>query len=65
MSDLSPRELDRLIRHLREKDQFFIENIGGWRREVKTDHCIAADYLEALRRELPGWQLPPEPENTP
>ena len=60
---LNAEELDRLIRHLRKKDQSFIENIGGWRRVAKTDDCLAADYLDALRAELPQWQYKEEDQD--
>lgn len=56
-TDPSPKMLDRFIQHLRKRDQTFIESLGSWRRRVKTDHCVAADYLEALRAEVPHWQV--------
>ncbi len=64
MSNFNVAELDRLIRHLRSKTQSHSETIGGWRREFKSDDCLAADYLETLRSELPHWQMPPEEESS-
>lgn len=55
-TDLSADELDRLIRHLRKQDGSFVETFAGFRRVVKSDHAICADYLEAMRSELPNWQ---------
>jgi hypothetical protein len=59
-TELHAEELGRLIRHLRKKPQSFIETIGGWRREARTDNCLVADYLEAMRAELPKWQYKEE-----
>lgn len=48
MTELTPKELDRLIKHLRGQRQGESEIIGGYPREFKSNYCIAADYLEAL-----------------
>jgi hypothetical protein len=56
----NPEELDRLIKHLRTKPQDCHEYIGGWDRIFKSDYCLAADYLELLRAELPHWHYTPD-----
>jgi hypothetical protein len=53
----TPEELDRLIKHFRSFPQVSSEIIGGYRREFRSDHCLAADYLQLLRAELPYWQI--------
>jgi hypothetical protein len=57
IDDLTPRELDHLIMHLRKQGQRQHEPMGGgYQRQFKSDACLAADYLEAMRAELPHWQ---------
>lgn len=53
----TPEELDRLIKHFRAFPQGSSEIIGGFHRKFRSDHCLAADYLEVLRAELPHWQI--------